>query len=895
MNRQSHNIGVMKTMSSLKSKVLACLTMAGLLSTPISGFSARDVAAASEPQPLATVTSLGLNRADGMTFSATMVCRTTVDFSPFVILEIVDEFGVTGRIPWLPPFIARENTETLRVLYPTFSLTNSNMSEDVKARLLRSKSWTVTIEYSSCSFEDTFTEQNMYSTVAREFDGPRVEFGAKSLSIRQGTAPSELESMTHTFSGGLRSLREGGESLFSVEPICSVIDNEGEVLSNADIAQLESGDSREISCAGGALKESEAWRANSFAGSARSGAGRLHILGEGQWALAADHFSSFGDEARFSSAKVPLVLPAGANDAVYVLSEHGEGPPNRQELSSMQIGALVGSNGKSLSADFCSVNHGSAIATSPTSRIAVGAGMSGTGSYGDAELVRFSFDENSAQCDYVYSDRVPSPIRSLVMEDADNVLALHGTTSDTISRITFPDIVADPDAEFEPAPQQDFAFASNLRLQAIVTDSRGKLWGVSQLAGDITIWELTLVPPVLSDLQTDPIFNDASWSNHSFTIQDDDAQEQEPPVGTVTAEEWLTFDADAELLVGFEARGNILTVSTWDNYSWSYFTSVRSFDSRNKSVVAQMQSNPGDDCDDFFGIEDSCGGYLLGVDERNGAAILGDYGDLGRTGPSASQAVTQLSEAWTFFGSDYANRGTLSNDGQHAWLFNSDDAKFERVALTIPGSSAITEDTGLNPGAAAFAGPMIPAIQSPMRIGSEVVLRGNRLGTISSLKIGEVTQTLTSRSDTELRFTIAASTKPGLNDIVLVSSFGTMRLQSHIHIEAANASTALGGDQKSPLMGTTKMLSRSAANNQRWFAANLPDSNVPRILCTALVRVNATAQQKRNARTLARTTCAQAAEFLDSPRISVRVRETRTQRMPGRVMIGFREAPTVAT
>jgi len=864
---------------------------------------------ASANQIYAVITNPVFSSTDVSTFTAEIRCVGRINHPPFgVNLEIQTDQG-TVYVPWFTPnWVLSEyapdstyNQQGFRDFEISWELSRQKMSalglnEFQIDRVLYAKEWRVSASTTSCDNTDLTgvapaQVYNQYlSSQGSPLDGPRVEFGAKSLSIRQGTFPSGLESITHTFSSGSKSLREGEESLFSAEPTCSVRDNEDKILTNIEIAQLESGESREIRCEGGTLKTSEAWRSDSFVGNTLWGAGRLHITGDSQWALAADHFSNFKDDMSFLDSKVPLVLPAGAKDAVYVLSEHGEGPPNRQELSSMQIGALVGSNGKSVSTDFCSVNHGSAIATSPTSRIAVGAGMTGTGNYGDAELVRFSFDENSAQCDYVYSERVPSPIRSLVIEDADNVLALHGTASDTISRITFPDIVANPDAEFEPAPQQDFAFDSDLGLQAIVTDSTGELWGISQAEGDITIWQLTLVPPVLSLLQPDPIFNDVSWSFHGFSNEDDNEQEQEIPVGTVIAEEWVTFEDDDELLVGFETRGNILTVSTYDPGSWSYFTSVRSFAVTDKSEVAVMRSIPNDDCDEFFGFEGSCGGYLLGVDARNGVAMLGDYGDLGRTGPSTSGALRQLSESWKLFGSSSANRGTLSNDGEHAWLFSSYDATFERVGLTLPERLNITEDTRLNSGATAFVGPMVEPIQSPVRVGSEIVLRGQRLGTVSSLKIGEVPQTLTSKSETELRFKIDADTKLGVSDIVLVSSFGSMTLQSAIRIVGAGNQDPLATSVTNPLIGTTKMLSRSSVNNQRWFKANLEDSDVGRILCTALVRANATEQQKRRAKTLARTTCSQAAAFLDGPKVSIRVRETTTAKMPGRVMIGFREA-----
>ena len=895
-------------LKNIRTSIIAGALILGLASStlPFGGEPQR----ASANQISAVITNPHLSATQSATFSALIRCVGRINHPPFgVNLKIQTDQGLVN-VPWFTSSwnlneYAPESTynqQGFRDFEISWELSRQNMSslglsEFQIDRVLYSKEWRVSASTTSCNNEDLTgvaptQVYNQYFSQERSFDGPRVEFAAKSLAIRQGTAPTEIETIAQTFYSGFGIQRQGENSLFSIEPICSVIDDEGKVLTNTEIAQLEPGDSRAVSCDGGILKAEEAWRADSFVGSERWGAGRLHILGESQWALADEHFSSFKDDLRFLYAKVPLVLPAGPRDAVYVFSEHGEGPPDRASESRVQIGALVGSNGMSLSTEFgCSVNHGSAVATSPTSRIAVGAGMSGTGNYGDAELVRFSFDENSAECAYAFSERVPSPIRSLAIEDADHVLALHGTTFDTISRITFPDIVADPDAEFEPAPQQDFAFSSNLELQAIVTDSTGEIWGVSQIEGEIKIWQLTLVPPVLNVLQPDLILNDLSRSFHGFTFQGSDVEE-EPPVGTVIAEEWLKFEDDDELLVGFETRGNFLTVSTYDQGSWSYFTSVRSFAITDKSEIAVMHSNPGEDCFEFFGLEDSCGGYLLGVDARNGVAILADYGDLGRTGPATSGALRQLSESWMSFGSSNANRGTLSNDGEHAWLFNSDDATFERVALEVPSLDSLA---GVVPGRSpnaieqqspAYLGPTLDAIQPRGVIGSELVLTGQRLGSVTGLRIGGALQAITLATEGSIRFRVSPETKVGANDVVLVSSFGTLTVQSVIQIEYPSASVKTA--TKSALVGETRILSKNSLVNQSWFSKNLKDSGLTRITCTALVSPHATKHQRIQARKQASIACAQAAGILESANVWFQTRETTRARMSGRVLITFR-------
>jgi hypothetical protein len=228
--------------------------------------------------------------------------------------------------------------------------------------------------------------------------------------------------------------------------------------------------------------------------------------------------------------------------------------------------------------------------------------------------------------------------------------------------------------------------------------------------------------------------------------------------------------------------------------------------------------------------------------------------------------------------------GALSNDGNHAWLVNPWNPRFERIGLGPPASDQnpvrdVTPQPAADPTPPSYQGPSIDPITSSVRIAAEVVLRGQRLETITSLKIGDIWQVITSRSESELRFFIDPKTKTGLQDIEILSNAGVLRLQAHIKIVESAV--------KGKFIGTTKMLSKTMTNNQGWFRTNLTNSGIKNVVCTALVKKNATAQVKQQARVKAAAACSSAADFLEQAQVRVQTLETSKPSMPGRLMITF--------
>lgn len=209
--------------------------------------------------------------------------------------------------------------------------------------------------------------------------------------------------------------------------------------------------------------------------------------------------------------------------------------------------------------------------------------------------------------------------------------------------------------------------------------------------------------------------------------------------------------------------------------------------------------------------------------------------------------------------------------------YNSVGCGYVPPALTTQTSQA---------GASAYSGPTLDANQPKGVIGSELVLTGQKLNSVTSIRIGGVLQVITAATERSLRFTVSAGTRLGSNDIVLVSSFGTITLQSAIQIESP--STSVASATKSALIGKTRLLSKNQTVNQSWFAANLKDSGIVRIVCTVLVSRNATQHQRVQARKQASRVCAQAAGHLETASVWFQTRETTRSRMPGRALITFR-------
>lgn len=664
-------------------------------------------------QPAAVITNPILDTTSGVaTFTAQIRCVGQLNHPPLgVVLSVQTDQGFVVSVSWpLTSWDPNEyapnssfNQQGFRDFNISWALSRPNLEDRGVhpvsiERILSSKGWSVSAQSTSCDNRDIVDSvYNRYSTPTRFFDGPRTEVQAVSRALRDPSSFRPLEFEVQTFWMNQSQPREASD-LFSISPTCEVItgledqgpitDEELELL----MELIEPGAVFNIRCGGGVLREVEQWRSESIFFED----GELRIIGENQWSLAPNHFSDLNDNSDFQEAAVRFLAPMGASDAVYVFTQHGRfGPPGEDVESSFALGALLSATGESVGVDYCYSTGFSAIAASTISRFAVAAGKSLSGS----ELMRVTFDENSATCAYSDVLGVVGKIQSIVIENRTESLVLHGST---ISRVTIPEVSPQDDLDNypEPEPQFDFQLPNDVEIQRMIADSNGNLWGVSESATEFSIWALELIPAV-------PL------------LQNSEEEEQGiQPIGTVNATIWTSFASDpdvTESLVDFQIRDNILTVTTWDNASDSFFTKLRSFDTEGvPRLLAAMESRPLEECESFLGFNEPCGGALLGVDARNGVTVLVGT-QIGRSGPAGSTEALRLITSSVFASESY-DQGTLSNDGNHAWLFGWYDATFERFALQplpVTPEHVLGAPIDQNPVTPPSQDPVVPAPVTP--------------------------------------------------------------------------------------------------------------------------------------------------------------------------------------
>ena len=695
-------------------------------------------------------------------------------------------------------------------------------------------------------------------------------------------------------------------------------------------------------CDGGTLKAEEQWRQYSIF----MQGGTLVLIDDWQIPLAPTHFSDRYGNEDFIDAWVSGLLPVGDADAAYVFKRHAQFDTTldwwEREFS---LGALLNTNGvdgRSLSADDCSSNALSAITSSSTERLVLAAGIAGQSL--EPELLKMTFDDNTVSCERAsvfvsdFWDYNNDFIRSIALLDSRTAVTLSGG-----SLISIIDIDDSHDGTWSEWHQ--YTVASNPSLQKIVGDGMGGLWGVSQTSSSVQIYEIVLPPiRIIRPSDPQPEFSFASFNtfqDDSGADEDSDDQlydDDQPFYQSITPHLIGSFDLDEDLgeeIVDFQLRGDILTVTTnADPYWWTRFTQLWSFDKSRTdangryAVVAGMNSvlprvlpDENIECSEQLYVEPIAFCYLslLGVDSANGVSVLSaERSNIVRSGPAPSEHTTRFfDDAHDVLIGGGGAEGTLSNASNGVWLFSPWDPMFERLVLpTI--SAPLTPETPFepevtsppaqelsppaqmpvppimqapiplppNPGQESTLRPALDSIQLTGMIGSDLVLTGQNLSSVTGLRIGGVPQVITSANDRSLRFTVSAGTRLGSNDIVLVSSFGTLTLQSAIQIESPSASVATA--TKSALIGKTRMLSKNSAVNQSWFAGNLKDSGLTRIACTVLVSPNATHHQRVQARKQASRVCAQAAGHLEAATVWFQTRETTRSRMPGRALITFR-------
>lgn len=85
-----------------------------------------------------------------------------------------------------------------------------------------------------------------------------------------------------------------------------------------------------------------------------------------------------------------------------------------------------------------------------------------------------------------------------------------------------------------------------------------------------------------------------------------------------------------------------------------------------------------------------------------------------------------------------------------------------------------------NPTGVGYTGPVISSPQVKAMPGSDLVLTGSKLGTVSKASLGGVDVSFTASSDTQLKFSIPADLPAGIYDLAIESNYGRLTVQSAV-------------------------------------------------------------------------------------------------------------------
>lgn len=257
-----------------------------------------------------------------------------------------------------------------------------------------------------------------------------------------------------------------------------------------------------------------------------------------------------------------------------------------------------------------------------------------------------------------------------------------------------------------------------------------------------------------------------------------------------------------------------------------------------------------------------------------------------------SSALSDLGAAGQLQGFDFSNIwgfGSCSeNSGLPMLRSFAQSANFNSVRCGyVPPPPTVIE--ALTP--AVYLGPTLELVLSQAIVGTDLVINGAKLGSVVSVKIGEVAQLVSSVTPNSIKITINLQTNPGLRDIELISDFGKLTVKDAILIAlpASSASPqAPGTEPVHPLVGRSRVLSKDRSINRDWFGLNLQDSGISGVVCTALVGSDVTTHQRIKAKKLADEMCQQASDFLEAPIVWVQTKTSGSRDLRGRVLVTFK-------
>lgn len=254
--------------------------------------------------------------------------------------------------------------------------------------------------------------------------------------------------------------------------------------------------------------------------------------------------------------------------------------------------------------------------------------------------------------------------------------------------------------------------------------------------------------------------------------------------------------------------------------------------------------------------------------------------------------LSDLGEASHLEGFDFSDIWGFGSCGENSGLpmlrSFAESANFNSVRCGyVPPAPTVIKP----PTPAVYEGPTLDLVLAQAVVGTDLVINGTKLGSVVSVKFGEVTQLVSSVTATSIRITINLQTIPGLRDIELISDFGKLTVKDAIVIAVPASSEspqAPGIEPAHPLVGRSRVLSKNLSINREWFGLNLSDSRISRIVCTALVGSDLTNHQRIKARKLAGEMCRQASYFMEAPIVWAQTKVSGSKALHDRFLVTFK-------
>lgn len=216
------------------------------------------------------------------------------------------------------------------------------------------------------------------------------------------------------------------------------------------------------------------------------------------------------------------------------------------------------------------------------------------------------------------------------------------------------------------------------------------------------------------------------------------------------------------------------------------------------------------------------------------------------------------------------------------------------LASGFSSTACVAENSGITPNpqtpAPSYLGPIISAKVSG-QAGEKVLLRGSRLNLITAISIAGLEVEILSASAEAITIVIPVGLTAGVKDLIVQSSLGRVTFMSLLEVmsqksESPSLEAANQWIGKSWMVPGSKLGSVSLSSFQRnWMTGRFKNSDVKRVVCTAITTDQMTAHQRILVRKAAKAACKNVSSHLQAPSVWVQSKKTKHAAFSGRVLL----------